>query len=686
MTGNFSLNSNDVSIDAPTTDLVASRTYLSRSANKNPNGPLGPGWRLGLPVPSAASAYEGLNAGAIAGPRSAATVVDDASGGSVAWQSPGNAERARRGVGGDKSAHAEFSHLLRATNFGFSIPTGATIKGIKVDVAKTQDGDGTVFDGDGTSVGVGARIVKGGTIGGADHGRWDWWPTGPAAYVPYGGEDDLWGLNWTPADINASNFGFSIGAFGYKSYGWAYVDDIRITVFYSPAGSDGSVVLTQTDGTQAHFRHNTDGSYTAETGLPKMTLSKSGADFVLDDRNGDKTTFSGLTGDGNFVPVKVEQPGTATQTTFKWGVVAGTARITQVLAPPPQGVSCDPQLNGGCRALTFDYAPSTTATGTASSQWGDYAGRLKTINLVAYDPAANQNQMRTVAVQQYSYDNGGRLRAASDPRISPALKTTYAYGANGVLSQMTPPGVAPWSFQYTTTPDDPGGGRLRSVSRAASGLPTETTTMAYGVPLSGTAAPYQMTPHDVADWGQADDPTDATAIFPANHVPANPPASFAPAAISYMNAKGQLVNLASPGDRIATTEHDPNGQITRELEPAESGTRPAELRSTLALPTARHRERLQRRRPSTASDNGTVAHGQARQRVDRPGPRADGHDLRRGVPRGIRVQPRHHQDRRRLRAFDQHIRGPTRYELQIRLRRWIQLPGLGSPATCENDR
>lgn len=567
MTGNFSVSSNDVSIDAPTTDLVASRTYLSRSANKNPNGPLGPGWRLGLPVPSAASAYEGLNAGALSGPRTPASVVDDASAGSVPWENPGSA-RALDGALAASNVHGTFSHLLRATNFGFSIPAGATIKGIKVDVAKTQDGDGAVFDSDGTYPGAGARIVKGGTIGGTDHGRWDFWPAGPPTFVPYGAEDDLWGLNWTPADINASNFGFSIGAFGYSSYGWAYVDSIRVTVFYSPPGSDGSVVLTQTDGTQAHFGRNTDGSYTAETGLPKMTLSKAGADFVLDDRNGDKTTFSSITGDRNYVPVKVEQPGTATQTTFKWSVVAGAARITQVLAPPPQGVSCDPQLNAGCRALTFDYATATTATGTASSQWGDYAGHLKTVNLVAYDPAAGQNQMRTVPVQQYSYDNGGRLRAAWDPRIAPALKTRYFYDANGLLSQLTPPGVATWNLAYTTTPDDAGLGRLKSVSRSATGLPTETTTVAYGVPLSGTSAPYPMTPAVVGTWGQLDDPTDATAIFAANHVPANPPAGFAPAVISYMNAKGQLVNLAAPGGRIATTEHDANGQITRELDPA----------------------------------------------------------------------------------------------------------------------
>ncbi len=232
---------------------------------------------------------------------------------------------------------------------------------------------------------------------------------------------------------------------------------------------------------------------------------------------------------------------------------------------------------------------------------------------------------------------------------------------------MTPPGVAPWSFQYTTTPDDSGSGRLRSVSRSATGLPTETTTMAYGVPLSGSAAPYQMTPQDVANWGQADDPTDATAIFPANHVPANPPASFTPAAVLYMNAKGQQVNLASPGGRITTTEHDANnGQVVRQLGPANPSTRPAELRSTFALTTAGHRERLQPRRSPTSEDNRTTPHGRAGERLHRPSQGPDRHDLRRGLPRGLHVQSPHHQDRRRLHPFDQYVHRPTRHLAPLR--------------------
>ncbi len=252
MTGNFSVGSNDVSIDAPTTDLVASRTYLSRSANKNPNGPFGPGWRLSLPVPSAASAYEGLNAGALNGPRSGGTYTNDDSAPyapGTAWTSPGNAA----GADGSYASISQpaVTQYLKTTNFfsGSPIPTGATINGVQVDVLKFKNGDsGIAFDSS-------AKIVKGGTVTGTEKASSDAWSRDIPVYASYGGPNDLWGTTWSPSDINSSGFGFAISAVNYSSW-QAFIDHIRVTVFYSPPGSDGSVVLSQTDGTQAHFKRN----------------------------------------------------------------------------------------------------------------------------------------------------------------------------------------------------------------------------------------------------------------------------------------------------------------------------------------------------------------------------------------------------------------------------------------------
>ncbi len=301
------------------------------------------------------------------------------------------------------------------------------------------------------------------------------------------------------------------------------------------------------------------------------------------------------------------------------------------------------------------------------STWGDFAGRLRQINLVAYDPAASPPAMRTVPLQHYAYDDAGRLRAAWNPQVSPALKATYAYDGNGVLTQMTPPGLAPWTFAYGTTSDDGGLGRLKSVTRAAAGLATQTTTVAYGVPLSGAAAPYSMTASNVSLWGQHDLPTDATAIFPPNHVPASPPTSSAPAVVYYLNVRGQQVNQASPGARISTTEHDSNGQVVRDLDPANRAR-------ALQAPDSFTRS-LQIDTQNTYSTDGLqllqtleplhAAHAGRRDRG--PSSPEDRLDLRPGRAQRRHLQPGHHEDGSRV-AAERPAPRPTGHDLRLQHR------------------
>ena len=168
--------------------------------------------------------------------------------------------------------------------------------------------------------------------------------------------------------------------------------------------------------------------------------------------------------------------------TSRIGVItpAGTiAEPVEILGPKPAGVSCGKnpaevsqaelgarlsELKPGCRALSFTYAEKNTATGEEATQWGEYLGRLQKISLTAYNPASKA--MQTTAVAEYAYDKQGRLRAEWDPRISPALKTTYGYDAEGHVTALTPPGQESWAFTYGTTSGDPGTGRLLKVDRA----------------------------------------------------------------------------------------------------------------------------------------------------------------------------------------------------------------------------
>ncbi len=94
------------------------------------------------------------------------------------------------------------------------------------------------------------------------------------------------------------------------------------------------------------------------------------------------------------------------------------------------------------------------------------------------------------------------------------------------------------------------------------------------MPVTGSGAPYDMSPETIATWGQSDLPVDATAIFPPNHVPSgSPPSSFTGATVHYMDPEGHQVNVASPsppgvtGASIATTETDHKGNVVRGLSP-----------------------------------------------------------------------------------------------------------------------
>lgn len=168
---------------------------------------------------------------ASAGPNSAGTGADDDSTGSFAWGGPHTNIMTSNNIY-DSAFFPSAGltvHYLKATNFSFSIPSGATIDGIVVEVEKAKSGSGTITD-------ARARIVKGGTIGSTDKSNASAWPTSDT-YTTYGSPSDVWGDSWASGDINASNFGFAISAVSSGSSATASVDHIRITINYTTAGA-----------------------------------------------------------------------------------------------------------------------------------------------------------------------------------------------------------------------------------------------------------------------------------------------------------------------------------------------------------------------------------------------------------------------------------------------------------------
>lgn len=164
------------------------------------------------------------------GPLPAGTGGNNAGVGTVDWANTGNISLSDNSRATVTLAGNETSHYLTATNFGFSIPTGATILGI---TAELELGADATFGNGENSI----KIIKGGTVQGTEKSTDNTWGAigGTDQTTTYGGTSDLWGLSWTVADINASNFGVAAACDtnGVGAAREGRVDRVQITITYN---------------------------------------------------------------------------------------------------------------------------------------------------------------------------------------------------------------------------------------------------------------------------------------------------------------------------------------------------------------------------------------------------------------------------------------------------------------------
>jgi RHS repeat-associated protein len=368
----------------------------------------------------------------------------------------------------------------------------------------------------------------------------------------------------------------SAGADGPFGPGWLFSTPVKAVnakyvSLHSEVDSEGyeQATITADDGTKFSFIGYQGSDYRTAPGSENLHLAKTGTStYELKDRDGNVTIFGKPDGSGNFLPTEAIPP-TGSATTYGYEEVDGKPRLKHVITPTDPNSVCSPDSpEADCRFLTFVYADATTAT---TDTLGDYAGRLKEVDLTACDPVASACDpnisvtMKTDAVKQYAYDASGRLREAWDPRVAPALKESYTYDSQGRLASVTPPSEKPWSIYYTSIAHSDGW--LHSVSRASLTLPgTATWRVAYNVPVSGTGAPYDMSADSVARWAQQDVPVSAVAILPPD---TDNQAIYQRANINYLDARGREVNVATPSTApdgyITTTEWDDHDNAVRTL-------------------------------------------------------------------------------------------------------------------------
>ncbi len=353
--------------------------------------------------------------------------------------------------------------------------------------------------------------------------------------------------------------------------------------------SDTAVAVVDSEGSELHFTANAaKTAWISEPGAEELTLTGNvTGSFTLSDSEGTVTTFTKA--DAAAATWQVSSTlldglaNSAVTVVSETVTVDGKklSRPKRVIAPSSgaSAATCTATPAAkGCRALEYVYATTTTATELV---FADFAGQVKEIRLWATEPGAAAATSK--AVQTYGYDTSGRLRQAWSPLISPALKTEYGYDTAGRVTSLAPAGELPWTFTYGQAGNaaTAGDGMLLKASR--SGLQqgtkdveqgTASTSVVYGVPLTGTSAPYAMGADDVKAWGQTDAPTDATAVFPADSAPASHSGSglaataYQRADITYLGVSGRSVNAATPGGHISTTEYDRFGNTVRELSAA----------------------------------------------------------------------------------------------------------------------
>lgn len=145
-----------------------------------------------------------------AGPNSPSTVIDGG-GGSLSWISPNNAQTSNDIYTNTLSYpqnESVVTNYLKATNFGFSIPSNATITGIVAEIEKKASPYNNLYYLVADKF-VGLVIAD--SFGKGDRSNFSFWST-TDSYTSYGSSADLWDNSLTPTDINSTDFGLILMA------------------------------------------------------------------------------------------------------------------------------------------------------------------------------------------------------------------------------------------------------------------------------------------------------------------------------------------------------------------------------------------------------------------------------------------------------------------------------------------
>ena len=200
-----------------------------------------------------------------AGPNYAGTGTS--TGASNVWNNPTNVNANDNSYTTSTISSGGNSAILSATNFGFAIPSNATINGVQVTIGRFASTAGQMSDNT-------VQLIVGGIATGNNSPLGGTWPNTETP-ANYGATNSIWGLaSLTPSQVNASNFGVELIVHNTNGGSrTASVDYIQITITYTingtiswyTASSGGSLVGTGSPlilNGSGTYNTNTPGTYT----------------------------------------------------------------------------------------------------------------------------------------------------------------------------------------------------------------------------------------------------------------------------------------------------------------------------------------------------------------------------------------------------------------------------------------
>lgn len=166
------------------------------------------------------------------------SAFNNTAGGSVAWTNPTNILTSNNSNATVTMGQGISSQFLVGNNFGFSIPTNATVDGVIVRIessyatATPLTKTSYLWNGNSTTVDNKIGTAKSPA------------PAASESIISYGSSTDVWGATLNPTIVNSANFGFAqtySGAIGSGST--MNVDNITIQIFYTvpPAAANCTI-------------------------------------------------------------------------------------------------------------------------------------------------------------------------------------------------------------------------------------------------------------------------------------------------------------------------------------------------------------------------------------------------------------------------------------------------------------